>query len=103
VLERGQPVEWNRGALASVIFLAAVGGAPAYATYFWLLQRLEGYQVVTLQWVQPLVAIAGSALYLRIGLSFNMVAGSLVTLFCLLRVLRARGEDDNYVSFSGIS
>jgi drug/metabolite transporter (DMT)-like permease len=103
VLERGQPVEWNRGALASVIFLAAVGGAPAYATNFWLLQRLEGYQVVTLQWVQPLVAIAGSALYLRIGLSFNMVAGSLVTLFCLLRVLRARGEDDNYVSFSGIS
>ncbi len=103
VLERGQPVDWNRGAIASVIFLAAVGGAPAYATYFWLLQRLEVYQVVTLQWIQPLVAIAESALFLRIGLSFNMVAGSLVTLFCLLLVLRARGEDDNYVSFSGIS
>jgi probable blue pigment (indigoidine) exporter len=103
VLERGQPVEWNGSAVGSVIFLAAVGGAPAYAAYFWLLQRLEAYQVVSLQWVGPLVAISESALFLRVGLSFNMVAGSLVALFCLLLVMRARVEDDNPVSFSGIS
>jgi drug/metabolite transporter (DMT)-like permease len=103
VLERGQAVEWNRSAIGAVIFLAAIGGAPAYATYFWLLQRLEAYQVVTLQWMEPLVAIVESAVFLRVGLSFNMVAGSLVTLFCLLLVLRARVEDDNYVSFLGIS
>jgi drug/metabolite transporter (DMT)-like permease len=103
VLERGQRVEWSRSAVGSVIFLAAVGGAPAYATYFWLLQRLEAYKVVTLQWIEPLVAIGESALFLRVGLSFTMLAGSLVTLFCLLLVMRARVEDDNPVSFSGIS
>jgi probable blue pigment (indigoidine) exporter len=103
VLERRQPAEWNRSAVGSVIFLAAVGGAPAYAAYFWLLQRLEAYQVVSLQWVGPLVAITESALFLRVGLSFNMVAGALVAVFCLLLVMRARVEDDNPVSFSGIS
>ena len=100
-LEYGQPVQWNRSAIAAVVFLAAVAGAPAYATYFWLLQRLEAYQVGTVQWIEPLVAILESALILRLGLSFSMIAGSLVALFCLLLVMRARAEDDNSVSLLG--
>jgi len=100
-LEHGQPVEWNRSAIGSVAFLAAVAGAPAYATYFWLLQRLEAYQVGTVQWIEPLVAILESALFLRVGLSFSMIAGSLAALVCLLLVVRARAEDDNTVSLLG--
>jgi len=100
-LEHGQPVEWNRSAIGSVAFLAAVAGAPAYATYFWLLQRLEAYQVGTVQWIEPLVAILESALFLRFGLSFSMIAGSLAALVCLLLVVRARAEDDNTVSLLG--
>jgi probable blue pigment (indigoidine) exporter len=100
-LEYGQPVEWNRGAVGAVLFLAGVAGAPAYATYFWLLQRLEAYQVGTVQWIEPLVAILESALILRLGLSFNMIAGSLVALLCLLLVMRARAEDDDTVSLLG--
>jgi drug/metabolite transporter (DMT)-like permease len=100
-LERGQAVEWNRNALGAVAFLAVVAGAPAYAAYFWLLQRLEAYQVGTLQWMQPLIAIVESALFLRIGLSFRLVAGSLIALLCLLSVVRARVEDDDTVSLLG--
>ena len=100
-LEHGQPVQWNRSAIGSVAFLAVVAGAPAYATYFWLLQRLEAYQVGTVQWIEPLVAILESALFLRVGLSFSMIAGSLVALVCLLLVMRARAEDDNTVSLLG--
>jgi drug/metabolite transporter (DMT)-like permease len=100
-LEHGQPVQWNRSAIGSVAFLAVVAGAPAYATYFWLLQRLEAYQVGTVQWIEPLVAILESALFLRVGLSFSMIAGSLAALVCLLLVVRARAEDDNTVSLLG--
>ena len=100
-LEHGQPVQWNRSAMGSVAFLAAVAGAPAYATYFWLLQRLEAYQVGTVQWIEPLVAIIESALFLRLGLSFSMIAGSLIALGCLLLVVRARAEDDDSVSLLG--
>jgi drug/metabolite transporter (DMT)-like permease len=99
--ERGQPAQWNRSALGAMAFLAFVAGAPAYATYFWLLQRLEAYQVGTVQWIEPLVAIIESALFLRLGLSFRMIAGSLITLVCLLFVMRARPEDDNTVSLLG--
>jgi drug/metabolite transporter (DMT)-like permease len=100
-LEHGQPVEWNRSAMGSVVFLAAVAGAPAYATYFWLLQRLEAYQVGAVQWIEPLVAVFESALFLHLGLSFSMIAGSLITLVCLLLVMRARAEDDDAVSLLG--
>jgi probable blue pigment (indigoidine) exporter len=101
LLEHGQPVQWNRSAVGAVVFLAVVGGALAYATYFWLLQRLEAYQVGTLQWVEPLVAILESALFLRLGLSFKMIAGSLITLVCLVLVMRARVADDDTVSLVG--
>jgi probable blue pigment (indigoidine) exporter len=101
LLERGQPVQWNRSTLGAVAFLGIVAGALAYATYFWLLQRLEAYQVGTVQWIEPLVALFESALFLRLGLSFSMIAGSLITLVCLLLVMRARAEDDNTVSLLG--
>ena len=100
-LERGQPAQWNRNAIGAVLFLAAVGGAPAYAAYFWLLQRLQAYQATTVQWIEPLVAMMESALFLRLGLSLSMVAGLLVTLVCWLVVMGARGEDDDTVSLLG--
>jgi drug/metabolite transporter (DMT)-like permease len=101
VVERGQPSKWNQSALGSLIFLSAVAGAPAYATYFWLLQQREAYQVATLEWMEPMVAIGESALFLRLGLSFSMIAGSLVTLVCLVLVMQARAEDDKNVSLLG--
>ena len=71
VLERGQPAQWNHNAIGSIVFLALVAGAPAYATYFWLLQQLEAYKVATVQWIEPLVAIIETAFFLRLGLSFS--------------------------------
>jgi drug/metabolite transporter (DMT)-like permease len=100
-LERGHLVQWDRNAIAAVLYLALVAGAPAYALYFWLLQQLETYKVVTLQWIQPLVGILETAFFLRLPLSFSMIAGSVVTLASLLVVMRASVEDDNTVSLLG--
>jgi drug/metabolite transporter (DMT)-like permease len=101
VVERGQPAQWNQRALGSLIFLSAVAGAPAYATYFWLLQEREAYQVATLQWIEPMVAVGETALFLRLPLSLSVIAASLVTLVCLLLVMQARAEDDKNVSLLG--
>jgi drug/metabolite transporter (DMT)-like permease len=101
VFERGQPSQWGHNAIGSIVLLALVAGAPAYAAYFWLLQHLEAYKVTTVQWIEPLVAIIETAFFLRLGLSFAMIAGSLVTLTSLLLVMRARAEDDKNVSLLG--
>jgi drug/metabolite transporter (DMT)-like permease len=100
VLERGQPAQWNGRATGAVACLALVS-AGAYATYFWLLQQLEAYQVATVQWVQPLVAMAEAAVFLHLRWSFSMIAGSLVTSVCLGVVMLARSEDDDTVSLLG--
>jgi drug/metabolite transporter (DMT)-like permease len=99
--ERGQLSQWTHNAIGSMMFLALVAGAPAYAAYFWLLQHLEAYKVTTVQWIEPLVAIIETAFFLRLGLSFAMIAGSLVTVTSLLLVMRARAEDDKNVSLLG--
>jgi drug/metabolite transporter (DMT)-like permease len=99
--ERGQPSQWSRHAIGSIVFLAFVAGAPAYVTYFWLLQHLEAYKVTTVQWIEPVVAIIETAFFLRLRLSIAMIAGSLVTLTSLLLVMRARAEDDKNVSLLG--
>ena len=99
--ERGQPAQWSHNAIGSIAFLAVVAGAPAYAIYFWLLQHLEAYKATTVQWIEPLVAILETAIFLRLGLSFAMIAGSLVALTSLLLVMRARQEDDKNVSLLG--
>jgi drug/metabolite transporter (DMT)-like permease len=100
-LERGQAAEWNGNAFGAVVFLAVPAGAAGYAAYFWLLQQWEAYQVATLQWIQPLVATLESAFFLRQGLSFSMIAGSVVALVSLVMVMRARAEDDDSVSLQG--
>lgn len=101
VFERGQTVQWTHTAIAPLVFLAVVAGAPAYAAYFWLLQQLDAYKVTAVQWIVPLVGIIETAIFLRIGLSFAMIGGSLVTLTSLLLVMRARAEDDKNVSLLG--
>jgi drug/metabolite transporter (DMT)-like permease len=100
VLERGQTAQWNGSATGSVAFLA-LASAAAYATYFWLLKQLDAYQVAMVQWVQPLVAMAEAAAFLRLPWSFTMIAGSLLTFVCLGVVMLARLEDDNTVSLLG--
>jgi O-acetylserine/cysteine efflux transporter len=101
VLERGQSFPWNRDAIVPVSLLATLGGALPYALYFWLLQKLEAYQLATLQWIQPLVALCETAIVLRMGFSYSMLVGSLVTLGSVLVVMRARVEDDDTVSLLG--
>jgi drug/metabolite transporter (DMT)-like permease len=100
-MERGQTVQWNRESMGALIYLGGVAGAGAYATYVWLLQRVEAYQATTVQWIQPLVAVMEGAWLLGLRPSLLMIAGAVVTLGCLLVVVRARSEDDDSVSLLG--
>jgi drug/metabolite transporter (DMT)-like permease len=101
VLERGPVMQWNGALILSLIFLGAVAGTGGYVTYVWLLQGMEAYQVATLQWIEPFVAVIESAWAVHIAPSFRVIAGLIVTSICLLLVLRARPEDDNPVSLLG--
>jgi putative membrane protein PagO len=100
-LERGQSVQWTREVVRALAVLGVLGSALPYVLYFWLLHRVEAYQLATVQWIVPLVGLVETAIFLRIGLSSSIIAGAVVTLGCVLVVTRARQEDDNTVSLRG--
>jgi drug/metabolite transporter (DMT)-like permease len=99
-LER-ESVEWSASVVRALVVLGVWGGAAPYVLYFWLLQRAEAYQLATVQWIVPLVGLVESAVSLRIGLSYSIIGGAVVTLGSALVVTRARLEDDNTVSLRG--
>jgi drug/metabolite transporter (DMT)-like permease len=99
-LER-ESVQWSASVVRDLVVLSVLSGAAPYVLYFWLLQRVEAYQIATVQWIVPLVGLAESAASLRIGLSYSIIVGAVVTLGSALVVTRARLEDDNTVSLRG--
>jgi probable blue pigment (indigoidine) exporter len=56
-LERDAPAEWNARAIASVLYLALFGTVFTFATYFWLLRRTSAYQLSTIAYITPALAI----------------------------------------------
>jgi drug/metabolite transporter (DMT)-like permease len=94
-MERGQRVEWNSYTIGSLFFLGGLAGAVGFPLYLWLLREQEAYQVVTVQWCEPLVGMLESALLSHESISLPRVVGSVVTLGSLIVVMRARFSGDD--------
>jgi drug/metabolite transporter (DMT)-like permease len=94
-MERGQPVEWNPDTIASLLFLGGLAGAVGFSLYLWLLKEQEAYQVVTVQWCEPLVAMLEGALLWHEPISRVGFMGVVVTLGSLIVVMSRRflGDD----------
>lgn len=98
ILERGRPWTWSPASLTALISLGIVASAAAYPLYFWLLKGMEPWQIGTIQWFQPLVAILEGALLFRESLSLRIVGGTAILLVCVARVFTARSKDDDAVT-----
>ena len=92
-MERGQPVEWNAYTTGSLVFLGGLAGAVGFSLYLWLLQEQEAYQVVTVQWCEPLVGMFEAALLLHEPISRLQFMGAVVALGGLMVVMRTHFSD----------
>jgi drug/metabolite transporter (DMT)-like permease len=93
ILESGQTLSWSTRATAAMLFLAVLGSAVAFATYYWLLRKMHPYQLSTISLVVPLVAIAEGAILLGEPVPPMMLIAALVVLFAVGMVLRAQNEE----------
>jgi drug/metabolite transporter (DMT)-like permease len=91
-LESHRPVVWSRQALVGIIFLAVFGSAGAFAVYYWLLKRLQPYQIATTSLVTPIIAVLEGALFLQERVPGMMIAAMAVVLGSVGWVLRAQAE-----------
>lgn len=93
VVESGQGLDWSAKATAGMLFLALFGSAIAFATYYWLLRKLQPYQLSTIALIVPIVAIGEGALLLQEPIPPMMLGASLVVLFGVGMVLRAQSDE----------
>jgi drug/metabolite transporter (DMT)-like permease len=96
--ESGEALHWTPASLGAVLFLGIVSSAVGYSLYFWLLKGIEPWQIGTIQWFEPMIAIFQGALLLREPLTWRMVGGSVILVVSVVRVLTAHGKDDEAVT-----
>ncbi len=94
VFERGRPSQWNTSSVIALVFLSVFASAISFTLYYWVLQRIEAYQLTSLQLVVPIVAVAEGAFFLRERVPWTMLVGAAVVLGSIVFVMRAKhGEE----------
>jgi drug/metabolite transporter (DMT)-like permease len=92
-LEAHRDARWSPRAIAAMVFLTIFGSMAAFVIYYWLLKRLQPYQLSTISLIIPLVAIL---LGLLDGdrIPLLMLLAVLVVLGSVWSVLRAEKEKE---------
>lgn len=90
-LEAHRHAVWTRTALLAMAFLTIFGSAAAFVIYYWLLKKMQPYQLSTISLIVPLIALlegwqAGDPIPLIMLVAVAVVLGS------VWFVLRAEAE-----------
>lgn len=80
-LEAHRHAVWTRAALLAMAFLTIFGSAAAFVIYYWLLKKIQPYQLSTISLIVPLIAImegllAGESIHLMMLIAVIVVLGS---------------------------
>jgi drug/metabolite transporter (DMT)-like permease len=92
--EHGQFGGWNRmdwdgQSIAALLVLACAVSGITLPLLYWLLARLETWQVASLQWAATLIAVVEAALFLHAKPTLEMGAGVAMIVGAILWLLRS--------------
>jgi drug/metabolite transporter (DMT)-like permease len=89
-LLEGSPagLQWTRAAVLSLVYLAFVGSAMGFLVMYWLFRRMAVTKVLSVAFVNPLVAVVAGWMALDERLSWRAFLGGFAILFGLALVLR---------------
>jgi drug/metabolite transporter (DMT)-like permease len=92
-LEARRHAVWTRPALLAMAFLTIFGSGAAFVIYYWLLKKLQPYQLSTISLIVPIIALlegllAGERVHLLMVIAVAVVLGSVRS------VLRAEQEKE---------
>ena len=93
-LEAHRHAVWTRSALLAMAFLIVFGSCAAFVIYYWLLKKMQPYQLSTTSLIVPVVAVLEGALILREPVPLLMVVAIIVVLGAVGAVLLARHETE---------
>jgi drug/metabolite transporter (DMT)-like permease len=88
-LEAHRQAHWSGPSIAALAFLTIFGSCLAFVVYYWLLKRIEPYQLSTTSLIVPIIAVLEGALFYREQVSLTMLVAMAVVLISVGSVLRA--------------
>lgn len=91
-LEAHREAVWSRSAVLATGFLTLFGSCAAFVIYYWLLKKMQPYQISTISLVVPVVAVLEGAWLLREPVPVRMVIAMAVVLGSVSTVLRPQAE-----------
>jgi drug/metabolite transporter (DMT)-like permease len=90
-LEAHRHSVWTKTAMIGLAYLTILGSATAFVIYYWLLKKLQPYQISTISLIIPLVAILAGLLDGE-RIPWLMLLAVMVVLGSVWSVLRAEGQ-----------
>jgi drug/metabolite transporter (DMT)-like permease len=93
-MESHQQAFWTRSAVSAMAFLVVFGSCAAFVIYYWLLKKMQPYQLSSLNLITPIVAVLEGALLLHEPVPLLMVAAIAVVLGAVATVLLSRPEPE---------
>lgn len=91
-LESRQHAHWTLPALIAFAFLTVVGSCVAFVIYYWLLKKMQPYQLSTTALVVPIIAVIEGGLLRHESVSWRMVIVIAVVLASVGSVLQAEAR-----------
>jgi drug/metabolite transporter (DMT)-like permease len=88
-LEARRHAHWTPASLTALAFLTLFGSCIAFVIYYWLLKRMQPYQLATTSLVVPLIAVLEGAWFAREPVPLMMIVAMAVVLISVGSVLRA--------------
>jgi len=97
-LEAHRHAVWTRTAVFALTYLTIFGSAAAFVIYYWLLKRLQPYQLSSISLIIPLVALAaglmdGEAVSLMMVIAIAAVLGSVRSVLVAEKETEPEGDD----------
>ena len=92
-MEAHRHAVWTRTALLAMAFLTIFGSAAAFVIYYWLLKKLQPYQLSTISLIVPLIALL-EGLLAGERIPLMMLVAVVVVLGSVRSVLRAETEKE---------
>jgi drug/metabolite transporter (DMT)-like permease len=91
-LEPRRHAVWSTSAVLALSFLVVVGSCAAFVIYYWLLKRMQPYQLSTLSLITPIIAVLEGALLGHEAVPLLMIAAIAVVLGSVGAVLLSPRE-----------
>jgi drug/metabolite transporter (DMT)-like permease len=89
VFERHRATDWTQGTVVALLFLGLFSSALCFLLFYWLLLRIEPYQLASRYLLMPVVALAEGSFLLHEAVSRLEIVGCAAVLLSVTLVLSA--------------